>query len=558
MKVLLIWCMLLAGISPAFPSDYIQTTLTNLKTQGRFEELLHKSSEAMVQYADSPLYMKLPIKRGIASGCIGIHDYERALKELNELIEIRKPDSLRYYDLLAYTAMNDVFCSLNLHTLSDKAIYKAEETLNIIKRNSPDTDIRNYATHLAMAKAVRYQCEGNLSGAMKEWRKAEYGIADNADHRITWLGMGGTLYEDMGNFESSSELYERALSDSSQNPNQISIFLRYLSQEIKRENFVRTKHILELYGDKFDTISDPRMAAFYVYANAYVSYKTGEYETASRLFAISAFLADSISKVENRLKNEIIASRIDPEDYSALEKIIMDEKENSQRNMMILLLILGCLISALCLTLILRERARRMANEEERLRLKAELIYNKQTESLKNQLKDTNNELQDKSMQLEETERELNATQTALSEKTREICGISMEASRNASTLTAIRSEMRNRTVTMQERFQIIESALKETAVDSGIHESFQRNFNHINQRLFHILYQKHPSLSKSEINMAAYILLNLNSKEIAQMTNRSVRTIENIKYTLRKKLGITEPTIVYLQKLLSTNSKEI
>lgn len=35
-------------------------------------------------------------------------------------------------------------------------------------------------------------------------------------------------------------------------------------------------------------------------------------------------------------------------------------------------------------------------------------------------------------------------------------------------------------------------------------------------------------------------------------MTNRSVRTVDNIKYNLRKKLAITEPTAVYLRRLMS------
>ena len=35
-------------------------------------------------------------------------------------------------------------------------------------------------------------------------------------------------------------------------------------------------------------------------------------------------------------------------------------------------------------------------------------------------------------------------------------------------------------------------------------------------------------------------------------MTNRSVRTVDNIKYNLRKKLAITEPMTLYLRRLMS------
>lgn len=51
---------------------------------------------------------------------------------------------------------------------------------------------------------------------------------------------------------------------------------------------------------------------------------------------------------------------------------------------------------------------------------------------------------------------------------------------------------------------------------------------------------------------MAAYMLLNLNSKEIAQLTYRSVRTVDNIKYKLRKKMGVVESTEIYLRRIIA------
>lgn len=37
---------------------------------------------------------------------------------------------------------------------------------------------------------------------------------------------------------------------------------------------------------------------------------------------------------------------------------------------------------------------------------------------------------------------------------------------------------------------------------------------------------------------MCAYIFMNLGTKEIATMTNRSTRTVETVKYRLNKKLS--------------------
>ena len=48
-------------------------------------------------------------------------------------------------------------------------------------------------------------------------------------------------------------------------------------------------------------------------------------------------------------------------------------------------------------------------------------------------------------------------------------------------------------------------------------------------------------------------LALNLTSKEIALITNRSARTVDNIKYSLRTKMQVDEsmPTVAYLRKFL-------
>ena len=48
-------------------------------------------------------------------------------------------------------------------------------------------------------------------------------------------------------------------------------------------------------------------------------------------------------------------------------------------------------------------------------------------------------------------------------------------------------------------------------------------------------------------------LALNLTSKEIALITNRSARTVDTIKYILRKKMQVDEsmPTVTYLRKFL-------
>ena len=52
-------------------------------------------------------------------------------------------------------------------------------------------------------------------------------------------------------------------------------------------------------------------------------------------------------------------------------------------------------------------------------------------------------------------------------------------------------------------------------------------------------LREKHPDLSLSEIKVAAYVRMNLTSKEISEFMNKTIRAVESDRYRLRKKLDL-------------------
>lgn len=72
------------------------------------------------------------------------------------------------------------------------------------------------------------------------------------------------------------------------------------------------------------------------------------------------------------------------------------------------------------------------------------------------------------------------------------------------------------------------------------IHHSFYTRINEIN-----------PELSQIEQRLCALLALNMTTKEIADLTNRSTRTIETIIYKIRKKLNIPaeEKTLTFLRR---------
>ncbi len=82
--------------------------------------------------------------------------------------------------------------------------------------------------------------------------------------------------------------------------------------------------------------------------------------------------------------------------------------------------------------------------------------------------------------------------------------------------------------------------------------ELFEKTFAQVHEDFLNKLKAYHPNITAGEIRLAAYIKMNLSSKEIAPLLNISIRSIENKRYRLRKKLEIGHENNLkeYLQSL--------
>jgi len=69
--------------------------------------------------------------------------------------------------------------------------------------------------------------------------------------------------------------------------------------------------------------------------------------------------------------------------------------------------------------------------------------------------------------------------------------------------------------------------------------EIFERNFAAVHEDFLQKLKTKYPNITAGELRLAAYIRMNLSSKEIAPLLNISLRAVENKRYRLRKKMEL-------------------
>ena len=82
--------------------------------------------------------------------------------------------------------------------------------------------------------------------------------------------------------------------------------------------------------------------------------------------------------------------------------------------------------------------------------------------------------------------------------------------------------------------------------------ESIKKQIDAIYKDFFKKLDDKHPGLTKSEKKLCTMLYINMSSKEIATITNTTIRSVETSRYRLRKKFELSrdEDIVSFLQKI--------
>ena len=82
--------------------------------------------------------------------------------------------------------------------------------------------------------------------------------------------------------------------------------------------------------------------------------------------------------------------------------------------------------------------------------------------------------------------------------------------------------------------------------------ESINKQIDSIYKDFFKRLDEKHPGLTKSEKKLCTMLYIDMSSKEIATITNTTVRSVETSRYRLRKKFELSrdEDIVSFLQKI--------
>jgi tetratricopeptide (TPR) repeat protein len=79
---------------------------------------------------------------------------------------------------------------------------------------------------------------------------------------------------------------------------------------------------------------------------------------------------------------------------------------------------------------------------------------------------------------------------------------------------------------------------------DDKLLKEFSTRFQEVHEGFYDALLKKYPDLTQNELKLCAFLKLNMSSKDISELTGQSIFALENARYRLRKKLGISNSNV--------------
>ncbi len=444
------------------------------------------------------------------------------------ILSMKKPDSLVRYDIGAYLVVSDAFVHLYNYDKGHEYLEKAKKLMSGSSRECFSPQTRAYMEfNMLMAEGNVLLNKKEYDKALDVWRKARKSTSDPDMARVADASIG-LIFLRQGDYRSAVSYVEDIMPDMKGTVNGPYAILNYIYSLAGKGDYESASRALKTYSDELSLLSGSPEQADLESVKSEIAERRGDIRSALGHLRTAYALLDSIGLVDRTAYS------------TGLDAGIQEWERNAGEGNKKPLTVSLPLASAMILVLILLAWA----------------VFMYMTRKVRKE-RDSCQRLE---RRLAEVEAEL-AEAGRLAEDT---------AKRNVSDLGSVTLKL----AAISEAVEKIQSASSGKLSDkeavkeirrslAGLREKgdlwnlFKGYFEELNQNFFDRLYRLHPELTNAETRMCAFIMMNMTTKEIASMTNRSPRTVHCIKYNLRQKCGITGSTEEYLRHISSVSKKE-
>lgn len=364
----------------------------------------------------------------------------------------------------------------------------------------------------------------------------ELGNKEKIPVRMQGLGLA---YLEKGKFEKAEELFEKSLADYQILGQQPRIVMLYNDLGKLYQKWNNTGKAIEHFRKGLDLAESTGMKPDMIHASTglYQLYKEqGDFRQALHYYEIFTAMQDSLFSKQNLRQINEFNIRFETEKRENENKLLVKNLEISRRIQWFALTVIAGL-TILALALFYAFRIKRKLLNQSRALMERERELNK--------LRLVQADLQNRHLQevlfSEEEIRKLQ--QQSLEQKNHELTSASLLiANKNEvfENLRKLAEQIREKESV--DKNEIVRSMIREIDRQTNVEsqwEQFRTHFESIHKSFFSKLKEIQPDLTQPDLQLCAYIKLNMITKEISRLMNITPESVNTHRYRLRKKLNL-------------------
>ncbi len=437
--------------------------------------------------SNSPLYPNWCFVQALLYGEDGAyHDAIRSLKEAEALFEQRKMQSnlAKVYNSLGgnFKELGE-FAQAKIYYKKGKGAHLAlGDSLGVVMANNNLGAVYRSLNQLDSAIAVYLEAT--------TWLKALDNTFLLAQNQLNI----GNVYEQKGDLAQAETYFANCLTLSEKAGVQYGVLLSRLNiGNLYRlqKNYLKSEVWLNLALVKAKEMGLAREKGYALERLSWLARDKGDYQQAYVLGADATKIKDSL--LSESVKKESLALQERYESERKSNEILVLEAANQR---FLLIVVLGGIVLFALLSLVFYGMYRRKRLLNEKLMAEA-------------QHQELSRAVQAKDMELTAQALQILQIKKLLEEQT--AAGLLEDEEGNG---------------IKRETFEFLQTELENRITESN--GDFYKN-----------LLAAYPDLKPTELKLCSYLRLNLSTKELAEVLNKSVRTIENTRFSIRKKMGL-------------------
>lgn len=459
------------------------------------------------------------------------HNISLAVNDFYKILSIVKPDSLHYWDAKSFLRLSNASYLLGKHEASALFYNEAAKTYNELSRKGliPEAEKNRFKKHAHLAKGFIHLEREEYDKAFAEMKKTLDYELDNHQRMVLLLDLG-LVFHRKGDLDIAAQYYREVIAGEEPGAtSRAQSIINMIDLFLAKNDTDSAAIMIDRHADEITRRRDDGSKVFWWVNVASTEARTGNYEKAAQAWERAYRLNDSIKSL---LNSTAVSGLMDHGPGAAGELDRATDKENARLEVWLLVSVaLILILSAFAATLWRKHRLERTSagrrdNDASECTLTDAVTFG-------------------------ETDEELDKYK-------RQVVVMSMYMEKINKIFNEVSRDTDGSMVMNADNLDRIRKAIRELSEEQHLWKVFSSYFEEVNQDFFNRIYKINPAISTSEARMCAYMLMKLTTKEIAALTNRSVRTVESTKYNLRKKLRISGNAEEWMHRLSIATPSEL